>query len=218
MLLRPIAACVIIAAILGLSEVLWRAKIIKGEIARKLIHIAAGSFIAFLPFWMDYGYIVVLALGFIVVNIVNHYEHVFHSIFSVKRRSVGDILFSVAILLCAIVGPDKWIFAAAILHVSLADGLAAVVGTYLGHYHGQFYRILRHQKSVIGSAAFMLISFFLIATAVVMGQGFVADAATIVMLLVLPIFTTVAEGVGIYGIDNLLLPMMVLFALQSIQI
>lgn len=217
MLPRVLLACVIIGTILGGSELLWRAKIIRGEIARKLIHIAAGSFAAFMPFWLSYEWIAVLSVGAIGLSLFNHYHRFFKAGLDVKRRSLGDLLFAVAILICALVQPDKWIFAAAILHVSLADGLAAIVGTYLGHYHGSYYKVLRQQKSVIGSATFLLTSFVILAVAITMGEGFVADTGTLVMLVLLPIFTTLAEGLGVYGMDNLLLPLLVMFALQTLQ-
>jgi phytol kinase len=217
MILRAFLACAVIAAMLFISEFLWRSKVIKGEAARKTIHIMAGTFIAFLPFWLDYGWIVILAIGFIAVNAVNHIDNIFKSIFSVKRRSWGDLLFSFAILVCALVEPDKWIFAAAILHVSLADGLAALVGTSLGKHHGVLYRIFHHEKSAIGSATFLLVSFFLTAMAVLMAAGFSSDASTAMALVLIPIAATILEGVGIYGVDNLTLPTFVLAALTLAQ-
>ena len=64
-MIQAILATIVIAVILLMSEYLWRTLHIKGEFARKFVHIIAGSFIAFLPFWVSYGWIAVLAVGFI---------------------------------------------------------------------------------------------------------------------------------------------------------
>lgn len=46
-----------IAAILVVSEVAWKRAHIKDELARKFVHITCGVFIAFLPFWVSYPWI-----------------------------------------------------------------------------------------------------------------------------------------------------------------
>jgi hypothetical protein len=115
MLLRPFFACVVVAAILGSSEYLWRKKIIKGEYARKFIHILAGCFVAFMPFWIGYGWIIIFALGAIILSVTNHYHRFFKAGLSVKRRSYGDLLLAMGIMVCASMQPNHWIFMAAIL-------------------------------------------------------------------------------------------------------
>jgi dolichol kinase len=216
MVSSAIVAAFIIALIVAASEVLWRTGKIKGEVSRKLIHIVAGTFIAFLPFWVDYGWIAVLALGFILVNVLNHALHMFEAVFNIKRQSFGDILFSVAILVCALAEPNKWIFMAAILHVSLADGLAALVGTYLGKFHGHYYKILRHEKTALGTATFTLISFFILAVTVYYSGLYTASTGVALTLLFLPLAATMAENIGIYGADNLILPILILVSLSAL--
>jgi dolichol kinase len=185
--------------------------------ARKFIHILAGSFIAFLPFWIDYSWIIVMAIGFVAVNLANRYRHFFHAVYKVKRNSWGEVLFSIAVLICALIGPSPWIFAAAILHVSLADGLAAVTGIYLGHHHGVFYRVWKHHKTAIGTAVFTLLSFFIVALTLMTDSGFASINHIWPVLIWLPVLTTAVENLGVHGLDNLFLPLVVVAALTPLQ-
>ena len=213
MLWRPILAVAIVCFILGGAEFLWRKNVIRGEGARKFIHILAGCAVASMPFWLDYGWIMLFALGAIVLSLFNHYHRFFKAGLSVKRRSYGDTLFAVAIFICAMVQPNEWVFLAAILFVSLGDGLAALVGTSLGHYHGVFYKVLRHEKTAIGTATFILVTFVVTAVAVYYSGLFTANVNAALTLIALPIAGAMLETVGVYGLDNLLLPLLVLIAM-----
>lgn len=206
-----VLATLAIALILVVSEYLWRKMRIKGEIARKFVHIIAGSFIAFLPFWVSYGWITVLSIGFIAANFVNHYTPIFHAIHAIKRRSWGDLLFGVGIFMCAVVKPNKWIFAGAILQVAFADGLAAVIGST---YSKRKYRIFDHYKSVLGSFTF-LASSMLISLLVVYVGGYVSSNA-IAALILIPSGLTVLENISGYGTDNVILPVTFLLAVQTL--
>jgi len=213
MLWRPLLACVLVVGILGGAELLWRAKLLRGEAARKFIHILAGCAVATMPFWLDYGWIVIFALGAIVLSLFNHYHRFFKAGLNVKRRSYGDTLFAIGILICALVQPNDWVFLTAILFVALGDGLAALVGTSLGHYHGVFYKILRHEKSAIGTATFVLVTFLVTAAAVYYSGLFTANVNAALAMVALPVAGAMLENVGIYGLDNLLLPVFVLIAM-----
>src|SRR5690606_10096468 len=124
---------------LFLSEYAWKKSHIRDELARKSVHITTGMFIAFLSFLVDYLWIMLLAVGFVVVILINRYANFFNAIHSVRRRSWGDVLFGVGVFAVAWFQPDPWIFAMCILQVSLADGLAALAGVTYGVKHGKYY-------------------------------------------------------------------------------
>lgn len=196
------SAVIIIAFILCLSEILWRKAHIKGEFARKFVHIIAGCFIAFLPFWLSYGWIELLSVGFIVANILNRYTPLFHAIHAITRKSWGDLFFGVGILLAASVRPNKWIFAAAILQVALADGLAAIVGS---HYGKHKYKLFDHYKSPIGTLTFMVTSFFVTLIVLVL-SNFHLQHSQVLVLTIIPLAMTILENISGYGTDNVVLP------------
>lgn len=212
-MLNALLAVVAIAGILILSEIFWKRHQMRDELARKFVHITTGTFIAFLPFWVDYSWIKVLAVGFVVVNIVNRYVDVFHAIHAVRRRSWGDVLFGVGVFAVAWFEPSNWLFAAAILQVSLADGLAALAGVTYGKKHGRYY-LFTQPKSIAGSAIFILVSAVLLGTLFLL-DGYYADPLTLwPVLVMLPLMLVCVENLAVYGTDNLLLPLATLGVLS----
>lgn len=206
-----------VALILVGTEYLWRKKIIRGEYARKLIHILAGCSVAVMPFWISYSWIMVFAFGAIVLSLINHHHQFFKAGLSVGRRSYGDLLFAVAILICAALQPNKWIFMAAILHVSLADGLAAVIGTLFLKQKDLVYKIFGHKKTFVGTAIFTVVSCLLLIVTVQFSGVYDGLASIWLVLIWLPLLAALAESIGVYGTDNLLVPTVVISVLLAVQ-
>ena len=96
---------------------------------------------------------------------------------------------------------NKWVYMVAILQMSLADGLAAVIGSTV--LIGRRYKIFGHNKSVIGSLTFYIISFILTVIYLILSKG-QSQPATV--LIVLPLVSTALENVSVGGLDNLTVP------------
>ncbi len=201
-MINAVLATGAIFIMLVLSEVLWRKARIRGEFARKFVHIMAGSFIAFLPFWVSYGWISLLAVGFILANLLNRYTPIFHAIHAITRKSWGDLLFGFAILITSLLRPSKWLFVGAILQVALADGMAAVIGK---HYGDKPYKIFDHQKSIIGTLTFFVSSLLIVLIVLIVGN-FNLNVSMGLILIVVPTAMTILENVCGYGTDNIFLP------------
>jgi len=212
-MLNALLAAACIAIILAISEYSWKRIKIDDELARKFVHITAGVFIAFLPFWVTYEWIMVLAVGFVIVNFVNRYVNFFHAIHAVKRKSWGDVLFGVGVFIVAYFQPPAWIFAAAILQVSLADGLAAVAGVTYGKKHGRYY-LFGQPKSVIGSVVFLSSSAFIIINLLLLDSYFADPLALAPITIMLPLLLMCVENLAVYGTDNIALPVVTLIALS----
>jgi hypothetical protein len=60
-----------ILAVLLIDEILWRKKIIHGELKRKLVHIAVTSFVAFWPWIMSFKAIQFLGIAMVIVLLIN---------------------------------------------------------------------------------------------------------------------------------------------------
>ncbi len=211
---NALIAAFFVGVILFVSEYLWHKTHLKGEFARKFVHIVAGSYIAFFPLWLSYGWIMVLAIGFMIANLVNRYSTVFHAIHAIKRKTWGDILFGLGIFLCAALRPEAWLFTTAILHVSLADGLAAVVGARFGKRR---YKIFDHVKTPIGSLAFFLTSMAII-LCIGVAAGELSHFSLPALLIFLPITATLLENVSGFGTDNITLPIAVLLIAGAFRI
>lgn len=184
-----------------------------GELSRKWVHIIVASFVALWPFFTAREYVVLLSIGFIIGIAVSRKYRFFRSIHSVQRATIGDLLFPAAILVCALFAESPAVFAAAILHMSLADGLAAVSGTLWGksnHYH-----VFGQQKSLVGSLAFLTVSIGIIQTFLVFGGG-QSGSGGLIITAIIPLAAVFLENTSPYGFDNLTVPLFVLVTLNML--
>jgi len=198
-----IFAVIVVFVLLVASELYWRSHDVHNEVSRKFIHITVGSFVAVWPFFLSWGQIQILSIAFLIAVAVSKYLNLFQAIHSVQRPTGGELFFAAAVGLTTLITHDKYIFAAALLHMSLADGLAAVIGTKYGKKNS--YKIIGHSKSLAGSATFVVASLCILA-----GYGILAGAVLLPLTLLAIAFSTAfIENVGILGSDNLLVPLLV---------
>lgn len=189
--------------LLVLSEILWRSKVLQGEAARKVLHIFIGCYIAAWPFLMPFRTVQFISIALLIVVYISHTLHIFHAINGVKRKTWGDVLYAVAIGVTASLTKNPWVFTIAILHMSLADGLAGLMGTHYGKQNS--YTIFGYEKSVVGTVTFALCSYaILLATAPHHPAGI-----PIIALYVLPLIAAAIENLGIAGTDNVLIPLLI---------
>ena len=139
--------------------------------------------------------------------VVSKYLNIFQAIHSVQRPTWGEIFFALVVGVLAFVTHDKWIYAAALLQMSLADGMAAVVGTYFGRNHR--YHVLGHIKSIPGTIAFFVISLGILA----LYSGHSGTHLMLPTMLAVSLCATLLENFAIHGFDNLLVPLLVAVAL-----
>jgi dolichol kinase len=208
-----IAFCLFgIFALLVITELLGEYKILKGEYRRKFLHITAGTFIAFWPWLISWRSIELIGLAMVAFTIANRYFAFLNYHGRIGRASFGDIFMAVAVFLTAALTHNKIFFAVALLEVALADGLAAVAGITYGKNWG--YKVFMNKKTVIGSMVFW------IATVCIFGVGLLPAHDSIsfqnyyIILLLLPPAFTLAENVSIFGLDNLVIPLLTILVLQ----
>lgn len=202
MLLASIVTA-IVAALLLLNEYLWRKHKKHNEFNRKFIHIVVGSFVAFWPYFLSWNWILGLSVIFLLAVGVSKYFNVFKAIHAVTRPSLGELFFAIAVGAVALITHDKAVYAIALLHMSLADGLAAVMGVRYGKKTR--YRVLGSEKSVIGTLSFFVVSVALLSVyAIAMGASWPVEYLPVIALV-----ATGLENVGVYGSDNLLAPVFV---------
>lgn len=201
--------------LLVVIEYAWRKKKLKPEVARKIIHIGAGSFIAFWPYFMSWTTIQLLSLALFIVVYLSHHFGIFGSIHNVSRSTIGELFYPVSIGIIGLLEPQPWVFAAAILHMAIGDGIAAIVGVKYGKNNQ--YKIAGHVKSIAGSAAFFVVSAVIIATVYLLNlSSFTPEAVAI--LICLPLFVTLIENFFIAGIDNVLVPLSVVLVLNALPL
>jgi phytol kinase len=207
-----ILCAAVVFLVLCLSEIGWRRGYMTSEVGRKFVHITVGSFVAFWPFFLTWNQIRLLSFGFLVAVILSKFFNIFSAIHSVQRPTYGEFFFALVVGLLTFITHSKAIYAAALLQMSIADGMAAIVGVEYGLKRQKWrYHVFGHAKTVIGTA-----TFFLISAAILFGYS--ADTTRLAWYLVPAIAAaaTLIENIGIIGLDNLLAPLLVALLLSSI--
>ncbi|HZM64262.1 MAG TPA: hypothetical protein VFB59_03970 [Candidatus Saccharimonadales bacterium] len=209
-MVKAFLVVLVVLGILLLAEYLSRYKGLHSELSRKFVHIVGGIFIATWPFYLGWGQIQLLSLLALVAAIISIKLNVFRSIHAVKRNAVGEVMAAIIVGILALICDDPWIFAAAMLHLSLADGLAAIVGLAYGDNNS--YKVLGETRSVAGNLACFFASIAIMLLYTIAGD----NGYSALTLLGLPIMVTVGENFAIKGTDNLVIPLLVAFTLTSV--
>lgn len=210
----PLLCVGLVLFVLCVSELLWRAKLVRGEQGRKFVHILVGTFVAFWPFLMSFRAIQIIGVAMLVGIIIARRLKVFQAIHAVKRRSWGDILFALSIVLLATITDSRWIFATAMLHMSMADGLAALAGLRWGKTNR--YRVFGRVKSVAGSLTFWTFSVIALSAAVVRSPADFNNV-TFAVIVLLSLSATIMENLAPKGSDNILVPVLVASVLTALR-
>jgi phytol kinase len=210
MLLLLLLSLLAIFLLLLVMEYLWRTGKVHSEVSRKVVHMGTGVMIAFWPLYIKWEIIQLLSVVMLVVVLISHHFHIFKSIHSVKRLTRGEILYPIGIGISAFLEPSPWVFTAAILHLALADGIAAIVGLHFGHKTR--YTLISHGKSLVGSAAFFVTSFAIFVSA----SFLVSDNALPHLygwFLWSALTLTFVENISWYGLDDITVPLSVIIIL-----
>jgi phytol kinase len=211
MTIALIVTVAIVFTVLIVSELWWRIRKPHDEFSRKFVHITVGSFAAFWPYFLSWNQILFLSASFIAVVLASQYFGIFKAIHAVERPTWGETCFAVAVGALAILTKVPAIYTVALLHMGLADGVAALVGTAYGKTNS--YKVLGHVKSVVGSLTFLAISLCLL-----LGYATVAPSPINGLVIAgLAIAATTLENFAVRGLDNLLVPVLIAAVLTLLR-
>lgn len=198
-------------ALLWFVEVLHARDVLHTELSRKIIHLLSGAILIIWSFVVSWQFIIGAEVCFIGAVIFARKLKLFKSQYGVNRLSWGELFFPIGVILSILVNANRWVFIVAILHLALADSAAALVGRKYGKTNS--YKVFGQKKSLIGSTAFfgVSVSIMLVANFVVPHE--VAHVSTFIYVAI-PYATTIVENLGVYGLDNLLIPLSVALLLK----
>jgi dolichol kinase len=197
------------------AENLRREHHLKPEVTRKFVHMSVGSYVAFWPFFMPDWAIYFICFGFISVVMASRLLGWFKSIHAVDRKTWGDILFPIGIASTLLVANNKWVFAIAMLHLALADGVAALVGEKWGQK--TVYKINGYKKTIVGNGAFFATSALIMIIAIFgLDVGF--SQLGLAGVFWIPLVATALETVAVRGLDNLIVPVTLAIILNMLQV
>lgn len=208
---RVLFVLIVMAVVVVSGELLWRAEAMKSESSRKFIHILSGVFIASWPFLLNQHLVQLLCITMLAVVYISHKRSIFNSIHKVNRSVHGELFYPVGILLCSFITTDPWIFFLAVMHLALADGLAAIAGLRWGDKK----KIKQGKKTSLGASVFYMTSLAIFATFIKFNH---IDDNGIFLIAIGPVILTGVEWVSRKGTDNITIPVAVVALLYVINI
>ncbi len=210
-----------LGAAVGAGEALRAWTRLPADATRRVVHALVGlTTAASLSWFASPAPVYVLAGVFVAGNAVALARGWFPGMHGAARRSVGTVVFPLALGLCLVAGwtwgADRvWAVQAAFAVLALADPAASLVGA---HARRGRYAVGRAAKSAAGSAAFALVAGAVTAASLALwrpaawGGGEVALAAVTVALV-----GAAAEALGRAGWDNLTIPLAVVVVLVALD-
>ena len=214
-MLTVVVSCVLGGLAVFCGELLRKRGHICNETSRKVTHMAHGLVVASWCFGVGYEWIIAAEVVFLVVVVLARKLGLFKAMRQIKRSSWGDILFPLAVIAVALMNPPHILFAATLVILGLADGLAALVGQNVKSYK---YKVFGHDKSVSGTAAFWFVTFIVTYIVLIRSGDHLTDVSTIFLLLTIPSILSFTENVSPYGTDNFTVPLMTVLLLGQITI
>lgn len=214
--MKEIAPVLILAccflALFGVAELLYHFGKVRAEWTRKIVHIGTGLLTLLFPVVLDSHWQVLFLCGsFLVILMASLKFGFLPSINAIDRFSYGSILFPIIVYLLFLVfqmaGKGLIVFYLPILILAICDPMAALVGK---RFPFGKYRVLGCGKSLAGSLAF-LVSALLVTAVTIFAFGDMPSQMLLILLV--PAIATVAEAMGVKGMDNFTIPASVVLTL-----
>ncbi len=192
-----IAFFIILSSILlVLVEVLKRKSVISNDLSRRLAHIWAGAINIVAPLFVSHVAIIIVNVLFAGLLLVGRNTDYFSSIQTTHRKTYGDVYFPLGIIVAAVVLlPDNvTAFQYGVAIMGISDALAGFVGERWGR---KAVSIFNNPKTLLGALVFYVSS--LVITFILVPQF-------LPVVFILPLILTIVEFFLVFGLDNLILP------------
>lgn len=191
-----------------------RSELLCPESSRKSIHVLGGLGCLLFPILVEsWVSVLIMSIIFGIFFYAGERFQLLKSLSSVKRKSLGSLLFPIAILFLFITAQKQmWLYASSLLVLVLADTAAALAGTQFGKV--TYATCETQKKSLEGSLSFALIAYAAVFSSMVFLSDFPVITCALTTLLMVIILMGI-EGVSIGGTDNIFVPLITVFMLMK---
>lgn len=199
-----IICIVYVFTLIGLAELLRRRRGYSNDFTRKIIHIGVGLLSWALPFLFTNPWPFIFAcFSFAILNLLDWRFGFFQAMASNNRQNLGTVYFPLAAAATAYVFWDTPpLMVAALMPLTLGDGLAPVIGKLYGKHA---YTIRGNRRTIEGSLGFFAATLMgtWLALWLLPGMPDLTPLDAVAPALVVALATTLIEAVSIWGVDNL---------------
>jgi len=196
---------ILLLGVMFIADVLYNRFKLSSEWSRKIAHVGSGIVALTYPVYIDNHFIVLaLTLSFTLILYTSKKMGLFQSIFSVGRKSYGELFFVWSswflFWLYQYTGEVIYFYLPFSI-VVFADTLAALIGKKFPMIN---YHIFGHKKSYGGSLAFFITSF---ALSYYLAGQYLNDDYLLWFSFLHAMITTIIEAVSSKGWDNFTIPL-----------
>ncbi len=199
----------LLAAFIGLSELIRRYLLWTGEVTRKIVHIGTGLLIFFACYYLESGApLVIIGVFFTAFNFLCVRFNWFAGMHSIDRPTYGTVYYPLAFTALTAVGWEgyRYAIAGAMLILAIGDALAALVGQKIKIRHVYF--LTADRKTLEGSLAMLFSSWLSVGFTFAFFDVKIAGGFSPVLItFIIAVIATVVEAVSSRGYDNLTLPL-----------
>lgn len=200
----------LICITLAFSSVMIAIEIIKRRfslpvyVTRKIAHIAASLNSLVAAWLLSQAEIIILCILSVITLLIARRMHTLSSVHDTERKTMGDLYLPIGALISALLflPQDIGAFQFGVLIMGFSDGLAGLVGEAFGKHRLKF---LSRRKTVEGTLTFFVISLIL---------TFLFMPSIGYQVIVIPAVLTAAEYLLVYGLDNLVLPVLAAYLMH----
>lgn len=191
--------------ILG-AEFLKRKFSLPSAFTRRAIHIGTAIVAGVAPIFVTKGEIFWVSIIFALVLFIGRTYHLFSAIHSVERRTFGEVYLPLGVAITALffLPQNVQAFQFGIFIMGISDAIGGLVGEKFGKHP---LSIFGNKKTVEGSLAFFVVSLVLTAIFVPLISY---------KLILVPAILTLVELCFVYGLDNLVLPIVGAYLIQML--
>jgi len=196
-------ACSVI--IVGI-ELLKRRYSLPTSITRRATHIGTSMVVVVMPLFISANQIITIGLVFAVILFVGRRYDVFSAIHGVERRTYGEVYLPLGVAITAYYFlPDSLAsFQFGVFIMGISDALGGLIGERFGKHN---IKLFGNKKSLEGSVIFF-VSSLVITILFFPIWGY--------QIVVVPLILTVTEFSLVYGLDNLILPVLGAFLAKGL--
>ena len=202
-LLGFIICIVYIFGLIGLAEGLRHWRGYGNFFTRKVIHIGVGMLIWAVPFLFSSPWpFIVACFGFAILTFLDWRFGFFQAMASSNPQNLGTVYFPLAAASVVFLFWDTPpIMVAALMPLTLGDGLAPVIGRFGSHE----YYVHNSKRTIEGSIGFFIAASIgtWLALWLMPGTPDLTPLAAVTPALVVGFTTALVEAVSIWGVDNL---------------
>lgn len=186
------------------GEIIKRRFSIPTKFTRRVIHIGTASVAGFAPLLVSKEELVLICIAFVVILFLGRSSRIFSAIHAVERHTFGEIYLPVGVAITALLFlPNNLLaFQFGIFVMGISDALAGLVGERFGKHQ---FTILGNTKSLEGSLTFFIST---------LGITFLFVPTFSYSLIFIPIILALVELILVYGLDNLVLPIVGAYLFQ----